>query len=162
MVARHSGAGRTASAVVSRGNARGWVSLGAALAVVLTTSRAGAQTDAVPSDQVGVWVPAKADCNSSLRLELAPKKSTLVNGTDRVTHGNVGLTYSHFGNSYQGISFVMMPDWDKTQPYVVTFNASEKKGRTQVSFNDAALKKRFPLENVPLKKCGVPSKPAGH
>jgi hypothetical protein len=162
MIARHIAGGRTALTVVSRGTARGWPCLGAALAVLLATSPAGAQTDAVPPDQVGVWVPAKADCHSPLRLELAPKKSTLVNGNDRVTHGNVGLTYTYFGNSYQGISFVMMPDWDKTQPYVVTFNASEKKGRTQVSFNDAALKKRFPLENVPLKKCGAPSKPSGH
>ena len=96
-----------------------------------------------------MWVPAKSDCKSSpLRLELAPKQMTLTNGKDQVSHGNVGMSYSYFGNSYQGITFAAMPDWDKSQPYVVLLNADEKKGRAKISFNDAGLKKRFPLENV--------------
>jgi hypothetical protein len=44
-----------------------------------------------------------------------------------------------------------MADWDKAQPYTVTFNANEKKGRAVVNFSDAGLKKRFPLENVPAE-----------
>ena len=122
---------------------------------------AEAQTDAIPADQLGVWVPAKSDCTSPLRLELAPKTMTLTNGKDRVSHGNVGLSYSYFGASYQGIQFAAMADWDKTQPYVVILNAGEKKGRAQTFFNDAALKKRFPLEEVMLKRCASTVAPAG-
>jgi hypothetical protein len=133
----------------------------AVLATVLVPPAVAAQTDAVPADQLGLWVPAKSDCKSQLKLELAPKQMTLTNGKDKVSHGNVGLSYSYFGNSYQGITFAAMPDWDKTQPYVVLLNADEKKGRAKLSFNDAGLKKRFPLENVPLKRCASAVAPAG-
>jgi hypothetical protein len=131
------------------------------LAAVLSPLVAAAQTDAVPADQLGVWVPAKSDCKSPLKLELAPKQMTLTSGKDRVSHGNVQLSYSYFGNSYQGIQFAAMPDWDKTQPYVVILNADEKKGRAKIYFSDAALKKRFPLEKVPLKRCASAVAPAG-
>jgi hypothetical protein len=133
----------------------------AVLALLLSPLLAAAQTDAVPADQLGVWVPAKADCKSALRLELAPKQMTLVNGKDRVSHGNVGMSYSYFGNSYQGITFAAMPDWDKSQPYVVLLNADEKKGRAKINFSDAGLKKRFPLEDVALKRCATSVAPAG-
>jgi hypothetical protein len=133
----------------------------AVLAAFLSPLLATAQTDAVPVDQLGGWVPAKADCKSALRLELSPKQMTLVNGKDRVSHGNVGMSYSYFGNSYQGITFAAMPDWDKSQPYVVLLNADEKKGRAKITFSDAGLKKRFPLENVVLKRCATSVAPPG-
>jgi len=120
-----------------------------------------AQTDAIPADQLGSWVPAKSDCKSPLKLELAPKTMTLVNGNDRVSQGNVGLTYSYFGNSYQGIQFAAMADWDKTQPFTVIFNAGEKKGRAQLLIDNAALKKRFPLDKAMLKRCASAVAPAG-
>ena len=131
----------------------------AVLGAMLLPAAAAAQTDAVPTDQRGLWVPAKSDCKSPLRLELAPKQMTLSNGKDRVSHGNVGMSY--FGNSYQGITFAAMPDWDKSQPYVVLLNAEEKKGRAKINFNDARLKKRFPLQNVTLKRCASAVAPAG-
>ena len=131
------------------------------LAAVFLPLAALAQTDAIPADQLGVWVPAKSDCKSSLRVELAPKTMTLVNGKDRISHGNVGLTYSYFGNSYQGIQFAAMADWDKTQPYTLILNAGEKKGRAQILVDDAALKKRFPLDKAMLKRCASAVAPAG-
>ena len=121
---------------------------------------AKAQTDAIPADQLGVWVPAKSDCKSPLMLELAPKSMTLVNGKDRVSYGNVGLTYSYFGNSYQGIQIAAMADWDKIQPVTVIFNAGEKKGQAQILVDDAALKKRFPLDKAMLKRCASTVAPA--
>jgi hypothetical protein len=130
-------------------------------AAVLLPVAALAQTDAIPADQLGVWVPAKSDCNSPLRVELAPKTMTLVKGTDRFSKGNVGLTYSYFGNSYQGIQFAAMADWDKTQPFTVILNAGEKKGRAQILVDDATLKKRFPLDKATLKRCASSVAPAG-
>jgi hypothetical protein len=122
------------------------------LAALLSAAPGWAQ-DAVPAEQAGDWVPATAGCTSPLKLVLAGTQSTLVNGADRLTTGNVGVTYSYFGASYQGISFVLMPDYDKTQPYIVYFNTNEKKGQTTVEFNDASLRKRFPLEKTVLKRC---------
>jgi hypothetical protein len=133
----------------------------ALLAAVLSPPLVLAQTDAIPPDQLGVWVPAKSDCKSSLRLELAPKTMTLVNGKDRVSKSNVGLSHSYFGNSYQGIQFAAMADWDKTQPFTVILNAGEKKGRAQLLVDDAALKKRFPLDKATLKRCASTVDPAG-
>ena len=132
----------------------------AVLAAVLSPLVAMGQTDAIPADQLGLWVPEKSDCKSSLRLELAPKTMTLSNGKDRVSKGNVGLSYSYFGNSYQGIQFAAMADWDKTQPFTVIFNAKEKKGRAQILVDDAALKKRFPLDKKILKRCAASVAPA--
>ena len=131
------------------------------LAAVFLPVLALAQTDAIPADQLGVWVPAKSDCKSPLRVELAPKTMTLVNGKDRVSRGNVGLSYSYFGNSYQGIQFAAMADWDKTQPFTLILNAGEKKGRAQILLDDAALKKRFPLDKATLKRCASAVTPAG-
>lgn len=133
----------------------------AVLVAALSPSVASAQTDAIPADQLGLWVPAKSDCKSPLRLELAPKTMTLTNGKDRVSKGNVGLSYSYFGNSYQGIQFAAMADWDKTQPFTVILNAGEKKGRAQIMIDDAALKKRFPLDRATLKRCASTVAPAG-
>jgi hypothetical protein len=132
----------------------------AVLAAVLFPLVASAQGNTIPPDQLGVWVPAKSDCKSPLRLELAPETMTLINGKDRVSHGNLGLSHSYFGNSYQGIQFAAMPDWDKTQPYTVILNAGEKKGRAEIYFDNAALKKRFPLEKVGLKRCASSAAPA--
>ena len=133
----------------------------AMFAVLSSPLLSKAQTDAIPADQLGSWVPAKSDCKSPLKLELAPKTMTLVNGKDRVSQGNVGLTYSYFGNSYQGIQFAAMADWDKTQPLTVIFNAGEKKGRAQLLIDNAALKKRFPLDKAMLKRCASAVAPAG-
>jgi hypothetical protein len=132
----------------------------AMLVLALSAAHASAQ-DAVPADQAGDWVPAKAGCASPLKLVLAGSQATLVNGADRLTTGNVGVTYSYFGASYQGISFVLMPDYDKSQPYVVYFNTDEKKGQTTVEFNDASLRKRFPLEKTVLKRCPASDGAAG-
>src|SRR5262249_4305316 len=133
----------------------------AMFAVLSSPLLSKAQTDAIPADQLGSWVPAKSDCKSPLKLELAPKTMTLVNCKDRVSQGNVGLTYSYFGNSYQGIQFAAMADWDKTQPFTVVFNAGEKKGRAQLLIDNAALKKRFPLDKAMLKRCASAVAPAG-
>jgi hypothetical protein len=84
-----------------------------------------------------------------------------VNGKDRVSKGNVGLSYSYFGNSYQGIQFAAMADWDRTQPFTLIMNAGEKKGRAQIMVADAALKKRFPLDKAMLKRCASAVAPAG-
>jgi len=130
------------------------------LALLAHAGVAGAQ-DPVPDDQVGEWVPAKGGCDSPLRLILVGNQAALVNGKDRVSHGNLGVTHSYFGQSYQGISYVLMPDYDKSQPYIVYFNANEKKGQTTVDISDASLKKRFPLEKMVLKRCPAASGAAG-
>ena len=121
---------------------------------------APAQTDVVLPELVGEWGPA-GKCTGPLRLVLAERQATLVNGKDTVTHGNLAVTGSYFGHDYQGIMLVLLPDWDQSQPYVVTFNSGEKRGDTTIDITDAALKKRFPFGTTVLRKCAGKTAAAG-
>ena len=124
----------------------------------------------VPAQFRGDWVPQSAACTSALRFRVAESTLTLVNGADSQTWGNVALPASFFGPEYKGISQVALPDFDGAQPFTVYFNDSEKKGVTRVEIYvemkgvtnpqtlklQAAAKRlatRFPLNNMPLKKC---------
>jgi hypothetical protein len=87
------------------------------------------------------------------------------------SYRDLGTTATYFGPDYQGISVVLMPELNSGNPrFTVYFNADEKKGvakldiyqeikgskNAQVLAIEAAAKKlatRFPLNNIPLKKC---------
>jgi hypothetical protein len=131
-----------------------------------------AQTS-IPAEFRGDWVPQTAACGSAVKLRVAEATLTLVNGADSQSWGNVGVPTSFFGPDYNGISVVALPDFDASQPFTVYFNADEKKGVTKVNIYteipgptnpqlakiQAAAKKlatRFPLNDVPLKKCQAP------
>ena len=133
----------------------------------------GAQDAAaqVPVEFQGEWVPAKATCQSPVRFRITADRMTLVNGKDSASYGDIAMVYSYFGPDYQGISLVSLPELNSgNPPFTVFFNADEKKGETKVDIYreikgpgnaqlkaiQAAAKKlaqRFPLNNVPLKKC---------
>ena len=137
------------------------------LMLVLGTS---ASAQAIPAAFQGDWVPANASCRSPLRFRATASRLTLINGTDTQSWGNLGLPPSFFGPDYKGISVVALPDYDGEQPFIVYFNAEEKKNVTKVSiYNELKgpmnaqvaaiqgaakrLARRFPLSDVPLKKC---------
>jgi len=98
---------------------------------------------------------------------------TLINGTDKADYGDLGLSSSYFGNDYQGITVVYLPELNSNNPpFTVFFNADEKKGLTKVDIYtempgpmnapgkalQSAAKKlatRFPLNKIPLKKCAA-------
>ena len=86
------------------------------------------------------------------------------------TWGNLWLPASFFGPSYAGIVSVALPDFDADQPFTVFFNADERSGVTMVNIYREiqnppnarvaaiqaaakALASRFPLNDLPLKKC---------
>lgn len=142
----------------------------AALTVAVLLQHPLAARDTIPPDFRGEWVPQRGSCDAPLRLIVAESTLTLANGKDRQTWGNVGVPTSFFGPDYKGISAVALPDFDGDQPFTVYFNADEKKGITKVSIyidmgkpRDAAVARiqaaakalatRFPLDDVPLRKC---------
>jgi hypothetical protein len=141
----------------------------AAAAVLLGAAHVLAQAS-IPAEFRGDWAPEAADCGSGVRLRVAEGTLTLINGKDTQTWGNVGVPTTFFGPDYTGISVVALPDFDASQPFTVYFNVDEKKGVTtvniysemrgpmnpQVAAIQAAARKlaaRFPLNDVPLKKC---------
>jgi hypothetical protein len=141
----------------------------ALMALVLAAAPTAAQST-IPTEFQGDWVLQTASCQAALKFRVAPTTLTLVNGADTQSWGNVGMPPGFFGPDYQGISVVALPDFDKTQPFTVYFNADEKKGvarveifvemrgrlNPQVAALQAAARRlamRFPLNNLPLKKC---------
>ena len=98
---------------------------------------------------------------------------TLVNGSDKQLLGGIEMAGpGYFAPGYRGIQAVLITEFEGNQPATMIFNAEEKKGVAQIDFSPVmpgtgpALKalnahltklnlaKRFPLNKVPLKKCG--------
>jgi hypothetical protein len=143
---------------------------GLAMAAVIVASAPARAQSPIPAEFQGDWVAASATCESLVRFRVAPLTLSLINGTDTQSWSNVALPTSFFGPAYTGMSVVALPDFDGSQPFTAFFNADEKKGvaRLEIYFEmkgnlnpavakiQAAAKQlaaRFPLNNVPLKKC---------
>jgi hypothetical protein len=138
-----------------------------------------AAQNTVPPEFQGVWVPVNAACNSSapVRVQVAAQVLTLFNssdsGNDSAALGGIEMAGpGYFPPGYRGIEAVLFTEFSGHQPAIMTFNAGEKKGVAQVAFAAVTpgkgnaqlnainariaklnLAKRFPLNNVPLKKC---------
>jgi len=139
---------------------------------------AAAQTGPVPAELQGTWVPAKAACESPVRVVITADRLTLMNGGDKQAIGGIEMAGPGYrGPDYHGIEAVLITEFDGQQPVTATFNVEEKKGVAQVVFGTAQpgaasnaqlaaynkritelnLVKRFPLNKVPLKKCAAGS-----
>jgi hypothetical protein len=129
----------------------------------------------VPAEFTGDWVPASAMCSSPARIRVEAAKITLVNGTDSESFGGIEMAGpGYFGPDYRGISAVAIAELDKDAPVQMVFNYNEKKGVAQADMASPIagnvnavgkalnarlaklnLVKRFPLNQVPLKKCAA-------
>jgi hypothetical protein len=137
-----------------------------------STPAAKQSPDVVPAEFIGDWVPAKGTCDSTVRFRAEGNRFTLINGKDSQSYGNLFMSASYFGPDYSGISKVVVPDSDTNDPpFMVFFNADEKKGVTKLDIYTEGpvsphaalaaqqlahkkLAQRFsPLNNNPLKKC---------
>jgi hypothetical protein len=139
--------------------------------LLLTATAAAAQ---VPADFQGEWVAASAACTAPARARIEATRLTLVNGADMESFGGIEMAGpSYFGPDYNGIQAVLITELEGAQPVTAMFNVNEKKGVAQLELgvptpahpaNKVAaahnarltklnLRKRFPLQNVPLKKC---------
>ena len=135
---------------------------------------AAAQFKEVPAQFHGRWVPAKAACESGLGVTVSVDRITLFNGKDTEAIGGIEMAGpGFFPPGYRGIQAVAITEFSGQQPLTATFNAGEKKGAGLVEFaplqpaknpnavqkaynariSKLNLAKRFPLNNVPLKKC---------
>jgi hypothetical protein len=137
----------------------------------LFAQAAGRNVDVVPAEFIGDWVPAKGTCDSPVRFRAAGNQFTLINGKDVASYGNLSMAASYFGPEYSGISKVVVPDSADNDPaFMAFFNYEEKKGVTWLDIHTAGpvsphavlaamqmkhkkLAQRFPLNQIPLKKC---------
>ena len=142
-----------------------------ALAVAMPVA---ADLKSVPAQFHGKWVPAKAACESSLGVKVSADRLVLFNGKDTESIGGIEMAGpGFFQPGYRGIQVVAITEFSGHQPVTATFNAGEKKGAGLIEYapvpasprtNPAQkayharlsklnLAKRFPLHNVPLKRC---------
>jgi len=143
------------------------------LALIVVAAPAAAQLKDVPAQFHGKWVPAKAACESAAALLVSADRLTLVNGKDSEAIGGIEMAGpGFFPPGYRGIMAVAITEFSGQQPASATFNVGEKKGVAVIEFapmmskgnpqqnaynariSKLNLAKRFPLHNVPLKKCG--------
>jgi hypothetical protein len=141
--------------------------------VGLAPGTAVAGPNDVPAPFRGAWVPAKATCDSPIRMGVGADRLTLQNGKDTEEIGGVEMAGpGYFAPGYRGIMAVLLTEFSGDQPAVVTFNLGEKRGVAQLDYapvipgkgnamqakynahiSKLALARRFPLDKVPLKKC---------
>jgi hypothetical protein len=128
----------------------------------------------VPAEYRGDWVAASAACTATARVRVEPTSITLVNGTDTQSLGGIEMAGpGYFPPDYKGIQAIAITEFSGNQPLLATFNHGEKKGVALVEFafvgpdrpgaaaanamnayfRKLNLAKRFPLHQVPLKKC---------
>jgi hypothetical protein len=128
----------------------------------------------VPAGFQGDWVAASAACTAPARVRIAAAAITLVNADDKESLEAVEMAGpGFFAPDYNGIMQVAIADLGGDQPVAVTFNYQEKRGvaladmampgpdargNTALNALNARLRKlnlakRFPLHQVPLKKC---------
>jgi len=145
----------------------------APVALLVLTAAAPAVAQ-VPSEFQGDWVPAAATCDSPARARIEAARLTLLNAADTESFAGIEMAGpSYFGPDYRGIQAVLITEFEGAQPVTATFNLDEKKGVTQLDLgvptpahpaNKVAaasnarlaklnLRKRFPLQGLPLKKC---------
>lgn len=111
----------------------------------------------VPDEFIGDWTPMKSACKSATILRVELESVSLLSKADQLSFGDLDICYSCEGGvRYSGEVVWLSPDFNKsgTVPFIIRFNANEKKGVTRIEFLDPELKKRFPIENVALRKCG--------
>jgi hypothetical protein len=119
-------------------------------------------------------VAASAACTAPVRVRIEATRITLVNGTDTESLGGLEMAGpGYFPPDYKGIQAIAITEFSGNQPLLATFNHGEKKGVALVEmavpgpdrpgaaasnamyayFRKLNLAKRFPLHQVPLKKC---------
>lgn len=145
------------------------------LALILLAIGTGSLTavagEPVPAEFRGDWVAASASCTSMLRFRVAATGASLINGADKASYGDIAWPTEYFGRDYTGIVVTGIPEFESgNSPFTIFFNADEQKGMTKLSILQGEetpgnaqynaivraakkLNQRFPLDNVPLKKC---------
>ena len=123
-----------------------------ALAALASSAALAMTGGSVEAKFRGDWVPAKAACNSPLRMVIDANLVAFVNGSQRQEFRKLEQCFSCMGHDVQGIT-LLSTDAMGDSPWTVTMDGS-KKSKVAVSVAlDKHLAARFPLGTAALKKC---------
>lgn len=102
----------------------------------------------------GDWVPARATCESPLKLVIDANVVTFVNGAQRAEFRRLDQCFSCMGRDVRDMT-LLSTDAMGDSPFMITLDGT-RKARPAVSVdlgNDRKLATRFPFGNVALKMC---------
>ena len=126
-----------------------------ALAALASSAALAMTGGSVEAKFRGDWVPAKAACNSPLRMVIDANLVAFVNGSQRQEFRKLEQCFTCEAG---GMTTKPQPVWLSTDamgdsPWTVTMDGS-KKSKVAVSVAlDKQLAARFPLGTAALKKC---------
>jgi hypothetical protein len=111
--------------------------------------------DSVDAKFRGDWVPAKAACNSTLKLVVDANIVTFVNGPQRAEYRKLEQCFSCAGGARDIDPPTMLStDAMGDSPWMIYLDRKKKSPTLTVDFsNDKKLGARFPLGTAALKKC---------
>ena len=123
-----------------------------ALAVIASSAAQAMTGGSVEAKFRGDWVPAKAACNSPVKLVIDANLVAFVNGSQRQEFRKLEQCFSCKGRDAQGIT-LLSTDAMGDSPWTVTMGGSKKlKAAVSVAL-DKKLAARFALGSAVLKKC---------
>ena len=101
----------------------------------------------------GEWVPAKAACNSPLKLVIDANVVTFVNGAQRAEYRKLEQCFSCMGHDVQNMT-LLSTDAMGDSPFTITLDGTRKTKPAVSVALDKQLGARFPLQkDAALKKC---------
>ena len=101
----------------------------------------------------GQWVPAKAACESPLKVVIEANKVTFVNGTQRAEYSKLDQCFSCMGRDVTHIVW-LSTDAMGDSPFIIHLDTKKKQPVLVDMSNDKKLATRFPFGPGALKKCG--------
>ncbi len=123
-----------------------------ALALVTSNASLAMTGGSVAAVFHGQWVPAKASCNSPLKLVIEPNTVTLINGAQRAVYPKLEQCFTCMGRDVTNI-VLLSTDAMGDSPFMIHLD-TRKKQPVLVDFsNDKKLGARFPFGSGALKKC---------
>ncbi len=123
-----------------------------ALAVIASSAAQAMTGGSVEAKFRGDWVPAKAACNSPVKLVIDANLVAFVNGSQRQEFRKLEQCFSCMGHDVQGIT-LLSTDAMGDSPWTVTMDGSKKSKVALSVALDKQLAARFPLGTAALKKC---------
>ena len=124
-----------------------------ALAMVAAGGSSALTSGGVDPAFRGQWVPAKATCESPLKVVIEANKVTLVNGAQRAEYPKLDQCFSCAGRDVDHIIW-LSTDKMGDSPWIFHFDKKKKQIVSSDFSNDKKLAARFPFGNGALKKCG--------
>ena len=101
-------------------------------------------------------MPQQESCDSLLGLDIERDQLVLANGMEKRTFRDLDVCHSCVGGSKSdGIEVWLIPEFgtQRPSPFIVRLNAGKVLGVIRLRIREDSLRKLFPLDDVPLKRC---------